>query len=854
MGIKRRRDEHDEIVQNGKADSNGNAHTRKKQHSYSEADAELAGLYSSLADDVKATRLQAARDILVLVDRADDDRLEKVCQRLVRGLCSSRKAARLGYGVVLTEVFAKQCPVDSPTLSFGEWLRHRIGAIETVTTPPGKGSNQSSMVSNNTPSPTNGLLIFPDGFFSAKASVERKAIGLQIMQMAIASAPTHVIHQLFPPNILRCIINQRSNTNNNLSMAAQGPLSALIARVKVDHHAAVPILQALIGTAGLTNFDRLTKTKTLEEILSFAACVDAAAILGIISRNIRHPKTSENLDADTSRRSSADILLTYARKQGAVRVKEGADAEDSTEFPWTALLECLSYPAYFVEEQQGDGTNSKKTREVFQARIMSVLTFTMETKLDTTFDHAYELIVSMDGAAQSGEQKLTLIADSIIQQVLSRSISRVRMVKEQESEARKDTKPMLQAFKLLFSLSILQVYTGDADAVSLLEELDDCFQMWSKSKNPSSALLEILLGFVSRPSALFRKLAEQVFSAICDQVDEEGIASLLDILDKTENLNGQKELFDNADDVESDDADLLEESSEDGGEDTSDDDDDDDDDSEDGEDASDVEIIDVDEDADSGDLVDSDVSEGTASSDSESSENASETEDVDDEVTAFETKLAQTLGTSKAVINGDDAADTSDESDMDDEQMMALDGHLTTIFKERSKQSNKKKESKDAKGTVVNFKNRVLDLLAIYVKQCYQSGLAIDLILPLLRLTRTTQTKAVSERSFGVLKQLFDTCTKHKEWPDKSSDELLVELDGVHVELKQSTSKIHATAASRSGLFLAKLLVSKDKAFFADVADKYAGLQKEWFASNQSKIPASTFTEWTSWTLNSRKA
>ena len=58
---------------------------------------------------------------------------------------------------------------------------------------------------------------------------------------------------------------------------------------------------------------------------------------------------------------------------------------------------------------------------------------------------------------------------------------------------------------------------------------------------------------------------------------------------------------------------------------------------------------------------------------------------------AFEAKLAQTLGTS--LHNGNDDDDSgSDDSDMDDDQMMALDGHLTTIFKERSKQADKKKE------------------------------------------------------------------------------------------------------------------------------------------------------------------
>ena len=56
----------------------------------------------------------------------------------------------------------------------------------------------------------------------------------------------------------------------------------------------------------------------------------------------------------------------------------------------------------------------------------------------------------------------------------------------------------------------------------------------------------------------------------------------------------------------------------------------------------------------------------------------------------FDKKLAEALGTAGM----DDSDD--DGSDMDDDQMMALEPHLESIFKERKKASSKKSKRKDA--------------------------------------------------------------------------------------------------------------------------------------------------------------
>ncbi|KAI7607417.1 hypothetical protein KC319_g21272, partial [Hortaea werneckii] len=304
-----------------------------------------------------------------------------------------------------------------------------------------------------------------------------------------------------------------------------------------------------------------------------------------------------------------------------------------------------------------------------------------------------------------------------------------------------------QAYKLLFNLSMLQVYNEEIDSVEALQDLNNTFDGKQSGVEATTMLVELLLSFVSKPSALFRKLAEQVFAAFAAEMTSDGLQSLIDILEQKEGLSGQQALFQdqNDEDARMEDA-TSEQQSEDDGIDV--------------EDMSDVELVNGEE-AGSENDESEDEDDDSSSSESDSADASG-----DDEEAVFDRKLADALGTAKADEGSDD-----DESDMDDEQMMALEPHLTNIFKERKKDASKKQEGKDAKENIINFKNRVLDLLNIYVKGQYGQTLALDLILPLTILVRTTTSKPTSEKAFAVLKQYFDSCSKHKTLPQPQDQE-----------------------------------------------------------------------------------
>ncbi len=400
----------------------------------------------------------------------------------------------------------------------------------------------------------------------------------------------------------------------------------------------------------------------------------------------------------------------------------------------------------------------------------------------------------------------------------------------QEALAEDTQRSTMRALILLYSLTLLQVYNGDADAVSILDELQTCYLTLVDAKeNGSSAsevLIEVLLSFLSKPSTLFKKLGEQVFEAFAPDVTAEGLQSMLEILLKKENISGQQELFDR------DPSDVEEE-----------------DDAEDAE-ASDVEVI-------------SEINaeeEGHANLDDQISQSGSDQENPSDqsdaegreELAQFDALLAQTLQTSKA--NQDETAQSSSsDEDMDDEQMMALEPQLTKIFRERKQTTNKKKDLQDAKDSMIQFKIRVLSLLQVYVKGESSNPLALDVIIPILRMIRQTSNKQIAEKGFGILKQFFDA-SKSKGLPVPSdASTLWAILDQIHDEATKYESKLFASACSRSSLFTAKVLLSMDRSHYDGVVDVYSRTQKQWYGAAKPKLQPSFFTEWISWSIATKK-
>lgn len=669
------------------------------------------------------------------------------------------------------------------------------------------------------------------GLFATGSSNERRSLGLQIVALAIATAPTMQLKHVLSTNVVHCIVNQRTDSERYLFEAAKATLHQVVIRATTDTdpQSAMELVQRLFDV-GAINFDQLTKTKTIDSILSQASPAALKIIIPYLQKRILHPNTKDASQVDLSRRTIATMLLDIVRshQDAAHVIKQKSKSKDVKLESWlNMLLQTLIDDGYCaLDTDAAHPPLSDAHRAAFQSRLTSCLTCLLQHPMD-------EAVVAVDTVTDllrksQAQCHATLSKDTTLT---------LEMADKLRGEARKlaktdnfTTRAAMQAYQLLFALSTLQVYNGERESIDVLNDLCSSYQDRGEGSSASAMIIEILLSFLSKPSALFRRLAEQVFSAFAPQLTAESMQSLLDILQQKESLSGQQELFNDGNEEHGEGHDSEEDESE-----------------------SDGEAIDVEDDSDV-EIVNGQVVGGLDDEESEEEDGSSDsTEDGaaedEDEETVFDRKLADALGTQGMEGDSDD-----DGSEMDDDQMMALDGHLTTIFKERSKQSNKKQDNKDAKENIVHFKNRVLDLLAIYVKTQSANAVALELILPLTTLVRTTSSKPTSEKAFAVLKQYFDACNKSKRLPIPDDPEAYFELLAeLHAELKLGGAKLHAHAGSRSSLFLAKVLVALDATQYPRIAVMYAALQSEWYADVQSKVQGSVFTEWTSWSLATRK-
>jgi DNA polymerase phi len=88
----------------------------KRRRQISELDQQLAKLYENLADDVSDIRLKAAKELLIELSpeqKLAPEVFHKVFNRLIRGLCSGRKAARYGFFIAFTELLRQIYQDDS---------------------------------------------------------------------------------------------------------------------------------------------------------------------------------------------------------------------------------------------------------------------------------------------------------------------------------------------------------------------------------------------------------------------------------------------------------------------------------------------------------------------------------------------------------------------------------------------------------------------------------------------------------------------------------------------------------------------------------------------------------------------
>ncbi|GCC35990.1 hypothetical protein chiPu_0014480, partial [Chiloscyllium punctatum] len=307
----------------------------------------------------------------------------------------------------------------------------------------------------------------------------------------------------------------------------------------------------------------------------------------------------------------------------------------------------------------------------------------------------------------------------------------LKIVEDLQKNVKTSAQLAISVFQLLFLSVGIHLFKNGDESVALLSDLHTCLQKASAESERQSksvtdeeepewmeVVVEILLSFLSQPSRLWRQISKTVFVQICPYVTKAALQLILDVL-KPESESGEESAVTVTE--EPDETEKVEQSSGDEMEDDN----------------------------------DSDESEGDEDdNDDDSEEEIAEDEAVNDN---FRMELMKVLQAGHAACK---EGESSDEEEVDDETMMALDKNISSLFAEHKKHLQAKKDQKvkrrKEKTLTMDFKIKVLDFIEVFLVKQPGSPLVFDLIEPLIAIIEATPNSLSDNQEEDFLRKTAD--------------------------------------------------------------------------------------------------
>lgn len=409
-------------------------------------------------------------------------------------------------------------------------------------------------------------MIIDEGFFASSSSPERKFWGFEIFNLFFRHAGQQTVAILFSPNLLRCLINQSAQQDRLLNKQAKSILAAITEVCDARRDLAFPIVEQLLnGKNGSLNFDRLTKSKTTEQLLSVVPNSETRKVVRFYTdlfitvpkeQSTREKKKKEELEpaidkteslCNSRRQWALDQLLNIV-KNGVKDIKlvQNNNAEGNHyDIKWLEnIIELLIKCGYFKNAIEGVPKFTEHTRGVCQSRMNSIITATVELKRPDGASWAYYALKFLTNLEKQEDWELLVGFEGDLLKAKDKAIKTVeKLHKKRQSSPHVSINSQLEAFELLFSLVLIQVYSSDVEAALVLNELQVCYsKIFGKAKieegqgaddaenmDATQILTEILLSFLTRKSTLFRKLSEMIWETFASQVTAGSLTLLYDV-------------------------------------------------------------------------------------------------------------------------------------------------------------------------------------------------------------------------------------------------------------------------------------------------------------------------------------
>lgn len=714
-------------------------------------------------------------------------------------------------------------------------------------------------------------VVVDEGMFSQTSSSESKYSGLGILKLFLENiSKREQVEPLFTPNLLRTLINQLSGEDRNLNKAAKKIISVIKILSAADNKSfiTIPIVKSLlVGKNGSPNFDRLTNTKTVEELVNLVPQSQLGELVDMFSEIFIKPNIDDDKSSDGNALKQQKAIdgrrqwaLDYLLKIIRTRTKEKKN-DTSSSWSWINndseggldwienIIQLLVKGGYISNGiKECDPELSQRSIDTCRDRLDSILKVIVGMPRKNNGSWAYYVLQTITDLEQKQQQELiNPFEDEELLTARDKAVKTVGKIHKKRKSPHIDGSE-LKAFELLFSLVLLRVYSSDTDAASVLDEVQMCYNNIIGQRNieeadideeidTSQVLTEILLTFLSKKSALLRKLSETVWETFSSEVSVQSLGLLYDVLATKENKEGQDQMFEAGDDEEEDDDDVDEEEKDE----------------------------EEKEDAEAENMPQEQEEPSSESDQEEEDEDDEDDNNMDEEMEEkdrqYNRQLADALRVTEETADNESksASDSDDDESMDDEQMMELDGQLAQVLRQRQDalaehKKKRKNEEKDAKQNILEMKTRVLDLVDVYVKTQPSNINMLTSIVPLLTLIRTTKDKQLGGKAHKILKN--DLC-KVREPPGIHNEEQCIQaleiLDQIHQQARKSTSHAHSMACNQSSIFVSKIVLKYDSTKADKVVEKYSQTLTDWVQRKQSKVTPGMFNDFVNWVMSFKK-
>jgi DNA polymerase phi len=181
-------------------------------------------------------------------------------------------------------------------------------------------------------------------------------------------APQHLAVVAFSQNMVRCLMNQLIQKERFLHRMAERTLKAIEVKAASEPSFAVAAVNGLIGPYGDINFDKLTKTRTIERLLAESNLEALDAITEIFLVLINDMVGDEKATA-SKRRMLADYLVSALRSR--LSQAPTSDFEAFHEYAMKVFV-LLGHFGFFIDPSL-QPPFPPTTQEMFRSRFTSCL-------------------------------------------------------------------------------------------------------------------------------------------------------------------------------------------------------------------------------------------------------------------------------------------------------------------------------------------------------------------------------------------------------------------------------------------------------------------------------------------------